>query len=63
MEEQLRTLADRQGRDLDVLIQEAVRDYLVAAATNDLDAGEIAEAQLALTAELHGIPGWKDGRA
>lgn len=63
MEAELRDLAGRQGRDISVLIEEAVRDYLEAAAITDLDAAEVAETQEALVGELRGIPGWKDGRA
>lgn len=63
IEEQLQDLAARQGRDIGVLVEEAVREYLEAAAITDLDAGQVAETQNALLGELRGIPGWKGGRA
>jgi predicted transcriptional regulator len=63
VEEQLRTLAARQGRDVGVLVEEAVRQYLEAAAITDVDAGEVAETQAALLAELSDISDWKVGGA
>jgi predicted transcriptional regulator len=62
IEEQLRDLATRQGRQPGVLVEEAIRGYLEAASITDLDASEIAEAQVTLAAELRGISPWKDGR-
>jgi predicted transcriptional regulator len=59
VEEQLRTLAARQGRAVGVLVEEAVRQYLEAAAITDVDAGEVAETQDALLAELSDISDWK----
>lgn len=55
VEEQLQDLAERQGRDVRALVEEAVRDYLVAAAITDLDAGEVAATQEVLVGELRGI--------
>ncbi len=55
VEEQLRTLAARQGRDVGVLVEEAVRQYLEAAATTDIDGDEVAETQDALLVELPDI--------
>jgi predicted transcriptional regulator len=52
IEEQLRDLATRQGRQLGVLVEEAIREYLEAASITDLDASEVAEAQVTLAAEL-----------
>ncbi len=63
VEEQLQDLASRQGRNIDVLVEEAVRDYLEAAAITDLDPAEVAEAQVALLGELAEIPAWKDSGA
>ena len=63
VEEQLRILAARQGRDVEVLIEEAVRQYLEAAAITDVDAGEVAETQDALLAELADMSDWKVVRA
>jgi predicted transcriptional regulator len=63
VEEQLRDLALRQGRDIGVLLEEAVREYLEAAAITDLNAGEVAETQVVLLGELRGVPEWKGGGA
>ena len=60
VEEQLRDLASKQGRKIDVLVEEAVRGYLEAAAITDLDPAEVAETQVALMGELEPIPEWKD---
>ena len=58
VEGQLRDLAAKQGRDLETLVEEAVRLYLEGAAITDLDSGDLAEAQVALTGELRGLSGW-----
>ena len=58
MEEQLRDLAVRQGRDIGALVEEAVREYIVTASISDLDGSEVAETQTALLDELREIPGW-----
>ncbi len=63
VEEQPRDLASRQGRNIDVLVEEAVRDYFEAAAITDLDPAEVAEVQVALLGELYEIPAWKDSGA
>jgi predicted transcriptional regulator len=63
VEEQLRDLALRQGRDIRVLVEEAIRDYLEAAAITDLDPAEVAESQIALLGELRAVPEWKSGGA
>lgn len=52
VEEQLRTLAASQGRDVRVLIEEAIRQYLEVAVITDVDEGEVAETQDVLLAEL-----------
>ena len=41
------------------LVEEAIRQYLEAAAITDLDANDVAEAQGALLGELPNIPNWK----
>ncbi len=63
IEEQLRSLAAKQGRDVRTLVEEAIRQYLEAAAITDLDTRDIAETQTTLLAELRDIPDWKAGRA
>lgn len=52
IEEELRDLAARRGREVEVLVEEAVRTYLEAAAVSDLDAEQVAETQMALIGEL-----------
>lgn len=60
IEESLRDLAARQGRDVRVLVEEAVRDYVEAAHITDLTSAGVGETQIALLGELKGIPDWKD---
>lgn len=59
VEEQLRNLAVKQGRDVHALVEEAVRHYLEFAAITDLDTTQVAEAQAAMLGELPGISDWK----
>ena len=59
VEEQLRILAAKQGRDVRALVEEAIRQYLEAAAITDVEASDVAEAQAALLGELPPIPDWK----
>ena len=63
VEAQLRTLAKRQGCDVAVLVEDAIRQYLEAAAITDLDANAVADAQAALLGELPHVPDWKAGEA
>lgn len=59
VEEDLRSLAATQGRDVAALVEEAIRQYLEAAAITDVEADEVADAQAALAAELPNISEWK----
>jgi predicted DNA-binding protein len=59
VEEQLRDLAAKQGRDIRSLVEEAIRQYLDAAAITDLDATQVAETQIALLDELPAVSDWK----
>lgn len=59
IEEQLRNLASKQGRDILAVVEEAVRQYLEALAISDLDTTQVAETQTALIGELRGISKWK----
>jgi predicted transcriptional regulator len=63
VEEQLRGLAATQGRDVAVLVEEAVRQYLEATSITDVEAGEVADTQAALIPELPSIAAWKASRA
>ena len=58
VEEQLRDLAKRQNRDIAELIEEAVRQYLQAAAITDIDPNQVAETQAELLSELPPISKW-----
>ena len=59
VEEQLRNLALKQGREVRALVEDALRQYLESAAITDLDPTQIAETQAGLLAELPKITGWK----
>ena len=59
IEEQLRNLAAKQGRDVRTLVEEAVRQYLESSAITDLDATQVAEAQAVLLGELPAVSDWK----
>jgi predicted transcriptional regulator len=59
VEEQLRNLAAKQGRDVRALVEEAIRQYLDWAAISDVDAAQVAEAQIALFDELPPVSDWK----
>jgi len=59
VEEQLRNLAAKQGRDVRTLVEEAVRQYLESVAITDLDAAQVAETQSALLGELPDVSAWK----
>jgi predicted DNA-binding protein len=62
MEERLRDLALRQGLDISTLVEEAIQEYLDAAAITDLEDSGAAETQVELLGELRGVPGWTGGR-
>jgi len=59
VEEQLRDLAKRQNRDIAELIEDAVRQYLEAAAITDVDPNQVAETQAQLLSELPLYPNGK----
>ncbi len=61
VEEELKALARRQGREVPRLVEDAVLSYLEAAAITDLDPAEVAETQQQLVSELRGIAAWKGG--
>jgi predicted transcriptional regulator len=63
IEEQLRGLAMKQGRDVRTLVEEAVRQYLESAAITDLEANDVAETQAKLLGELPHISEWQAGKA
>ena len=59
VEAQLRDLARKQNRDIAELIQDAIRQYLEAAAITDLDPNQVAETQTKLVSELPPISKWE----
>ena len=59
VEEELRGLAAKQGREMGKLVEEALLQYLEAAAITDVDAAAVAEAQSKLLDELPDVPVWK----
>lgn len=56
IELQLRRLAEQQGRPLADLLEDAVREYIAAAAITDLTQEQVAETQMALSGELDPLP-------
>ena len=63
VEEQLKDLAVRTGRDVRTLAEEAIRQYLDGLSITDLDPGDVAKTQGALVSELRDIPEWKGRHA
>jgi predicted transcriptional regulator len=59
VEKQLRDLAKKQNRDIAELIEDAIRQYLEAAAITDLDPNQVAETQAKLLSELPPISKWE----
>lgn len=55
LEAQLQDLAQKEGRNIGILVEEAVRQYLEAMAITDLGPDDIAEVQVALASELPSI--------
>jgi predicted transcriptional regulator len=60
VEDQLRELAQKQGREIGALIEEALREYLEATTITDLATAAVGQTQMALLDELPGISEWKD---
>jgi hypothetical protein len=60
VESQLRILAERQGRDVRALAEEASQQYLISAAITDLDITDVAETQALLVSELLNLDEWKN---
>lgn len=63
VEQQLRDLAKRQNRDIAEVIEDAVRQYLEAAAITDLDPNQVAETQTQLVTELPAVSKWESDDA
>jgi hypothetical protein len=58
LEEQLRNLAEAEGRDLEALLEEAVRDYLDSVRITDLTPEQVGQTQMALMPELGELSTW-----
>ena len=58
VEEDLRLLAQKQGRAVDMLLEEAVTLYLQASAITDTTSADVAATQDALIGELENLPDW-----
>jgi predicted transcriptional regulator len=58
VEEDLRILARQQGRSIDILVEEAVEQYLEAAAITDTTPSDVAATQETLLGELTNAPEW-----
>jgi predicted transcriptional regulator len=52
LEKELRRLAGESGRDLDALVEDAVRHYLEAEAITDLEPNDVAATQMKLASDL-----------
>jgi hypothetical protein len=62
VEDELRILATSQGRSIDDLVEEAVEQYILAAAITDTTPGDVATTQEALLGELADVPEWPASR-
>jgi len=62
LEEELRRVAGLWGKNVEVLVEEAVRQYLDAAAITDVSSDDVAGTQASLLGELGRIPAWFDGQ-
>lgn len=56
LENRLRDIAGRQGRDLDAVVDEALRRYIIEASIGDLSPAEVAATQEKLARELNVEP-------
>jgi len=58
IETELRTVAEKQGRDVLAVIEDAVQQYLDGAAITDLDPADVADAQISVFGELSAPSDW-----
>jgi predicted transcriptional regulator len=59
IEADLRSLAEKQGRDVLALIEEAVQQYMDDVAITDVSPADVAAAQIAVLGEISSPP-WHD---
>ena len=57
-EKQLQDLAAQQGRQVAVILEDALRRYIESLASSDLDSSAVGEGQMRLIPELPGLPAW-----
>jgi hypothetical protein len=60
LESELRSLAGMSGKDVGILVEEAVRQYLDAASIADIHPSDLSATQELLVPELPGFPEWSD---
>ena len=60
VEAELRTLAQREGRDPSKIVEEAIRLYIESTSITDLSSEDVGDAQMVLAAEMAGMPPWED---
>lgn len=58
LESELHILAGQSGKNVEALVQEAIRQYLDAAAITDLQAEDVGTAQEALLGEMGRCEEW-----
>ena len=60
--EELRHLAGVSGKDVEALVEEAVRQYVDAASITDVSSDDVAATQASLVGELSRVPAWLEGQ-
>lgn len=60
LEDHLRRLAQRQGRDVKAVVEDAVVRYLASTSITDLTAGELGDLQMRLASEETAVEPWRD---
>ncbi len=58
LENELRQLAQERRRDLQDLVQDAIRQFIDASAITDLDSVDVAQCQIELADELPAVEDW-----
>jgi predicted transcriptional regulator len=58
LEGELERLARVRGQGIEALVEEAVRQYLDAAAITDLSPDDLAQTQAAMAGELEALSAW-----
>ncbi len=58
IETELRSIAQKQGRDVLAVLEDAVQQYLVGTAIVDLDPADVAATQISVLGELSNVSDW-----